>query len=254
MSEPENFIARWSRRKRDAAQERAAEQDAEAIKPAAAPDAAVEGAPAPEDHGAARDVEPVHGRASEPAAFDQSKLPPIESITADSDIRAFLAPGVPPELTRAALRRAWTADPRIRDFVGLADYDWDFVTPGAITGFGSLEMTDELRRQVARMVGRNLAGEEVGRPAPTPPEMPAGRPSVETSFESAATTAEVPTRTTQSNRGKFQDEADPTGDEGNNCEQTSPRNSRRTAAQYNPENPDNDQVIAKRSHGSALPE
>ena len=37
------------------------------------------------------------------------------SITAATDIRAFLAPGVPAELTRAALRRAWTADPAIRD-------------------------------------------------------------------------------------------------------------------------------------------
>ena len=38
MSEPENFIARWSRRKREAAQE------AEAEKPAAAPEAAPESA------------------------------------------------------------------------------------------------------------------------------------------------------------------------------------------------------------------
>ena len=33
---------------------------------------------------------------------------------APSDIRAYLAPGVPAELTRAALRRAWLADPTIR--------------------------------------------------------------------------------------------------------------------------------------------
>ena len=44
----------------------------------------------------------------------------IESITADTDIRAFLAPGVPVQLTRAALRRVWETDPAIRDFVGLA--------------------------------------------------------------------------------------------------------------------------------------
>jgi Protein of unknown function (DUF3306) len=64
---------------------------------------------APEEHGDESDVTMARRSASESAepAFDVTKLPPIESITADSDIRAFLAPGVPPELTRAALRRAW---------------------------------------------------------------------------------------------------------------------------------------------------
>ena len=82
-----------------------------------------------------------------------SNLPPIELITAATDIRPFLAPGVPADIARAALRRAWSADPRIRDFVGLADYDWDYHTPGSAAGFGPLEMTDELRRMVARIVG-----------------------------------------------------------------------------------------------------
>ena len=87
-------------------------------------------------------------------------MPPIESIAADTDIRCFLAPGVPPELTRAALRRAWATDPKIRDFVGLADYDWDFNAPGSMAGFGSLEMTDELRRMAARIVGPASAEDE----------------------------------------------------------------------------------------------
>jgi hypothetical protein len=106
MSEPENFIARWSRRKRAAAQE------AEAKESSAASGAADEEVRAPEEHGDESDVTMARRSASESAepAFDVTKLPPIESITADSDICAFLAPGVPPELTRAALRRAWAAD------------------------------------------------------------------------------------------------------------------------------------------------
>src|SRR5206468_2882356 len=88
-------------------------------------------------------------------------LPPIESITADTDIRAFLAPGVPSELTLAALRRAWIADPKIRDFVGLADYDWDFNAAKAATGFGPLELTDDLRDQVVQMFSGGL-----GKPLP----------------------------------------------------------------------------------------
>ena len=101
--------------------------------------------------------------------FDLTKLPPIESITAESDIRAFLAPGVPLELTRAALRRAWAADPKIRDFIGLSENAWDFNAPGAIHGFGPLEMTDELRDRIAQMVGRQMVGSNVAtRPMRAP--------------------------------------------------------------------------------------
>ena len=58
------------------------------------------------------------------------------------------------------------ADPAIREFVGLADYDWDFKHRGAITGFGPLEMTEELRRRVTEMVGRSLP-RTAGRTKPT---------------------------------------------------------------------------------------
>ena len=81
------------------------------------------------------------------------KLPPIELITAETDIRAFLAPGVPAE------REACGASPRVGRrsqesgiLSGSNDYDFDFHTPGAIPGFGSLEMTDELRREAVRIV------------------------------------------------------------------------------------------------------
>jgi Protein of unknown function (DUF3306) len=84
--------------------------------------------------------------------FDPAVLPPIESITATSDIRAFLAPGVPEELTRAALRRVWVADPKIRDFIGIAENQWDFNKRGSVPGFGSLELTPGLRRMVANLI------------------------------------------------------------------------------------------------------
>jgi hypothetical protein len=92
--------------------------------------------------------------AASDSPFDPASVPPIESITADTDIRAFLAPGVPGELACGALRRAWATDPKIRDFVGPADYDWDFNDPGSLPGFGSLEMTtDELRQISAQVFG-----------------------------------------------------------------------------------------------------
>ena len=247
MSEPENFITRWSRRKREAAGE------AEAAPPAsAAPDASAESAHAP-GHQRERSDAPA-SRAGEPPAlpFDPASLPPLESITAASDIRAFLAPGVPAELTRAALRRAWAADPKIRDFVGLAEYDWDFNTPGAMTGFGSLEMTDELRRQAARIVGGSAAGDEADRPAPTAAGQ-GGPRSVETPIESVATTAAAPTPGTQSNVGTSQDERAQRDNELHNSDGVSAGDKEVIASQYDPEKPDNGQSTAKRPHGRALP-
>jgi hypothetical protein len=249
MTEPESFIARWARRKREATQEVEAKQSS------AASGAAFEDVRPLEEQGDKSDVTVARGGASEHAepAFDVTKLPPIESITADSDIRAFLAPGVPPELTRAALRRAWAADPKIRDFVGLAENAWDFNAPGSIAGFGPLEMTEELRREVARMVGRALVEEDTDRPPPTSAEARAERPSVETSGESAAATPDVPTQARQSNYGPQQIERGAESNEGHNSEPALQRSEVISAAQNIPENDDNDQVIARRPHGSALP-
>jgi len=144
----DDFLKRWSRRKREVA---------EAEKPAPAKAETREQAPPPE-----------HAASDEPAKesegeFDPATLPPIESITALSDITAFLRAGVPEELTRAALRRVWTADPAIRDFVGLAENAWDFTDPNAMPGFGPLESTDEVRRMIARIV--DSIGEAVKPPA-----------------------------------------------------------------------------------------
>jgi hypothetical protein len=53
-------------------------------------------------------------------------------------------------LTRAALRSAWAADPAIRDFIGIAESQWDFNDPAAIPGFGPLGAADYARDLVAR--------------------------------------------------------------------------------------------------------
>lgn len=132
----EDFLKRWSRRKREAdvaknpAREEARDPEAKARELALAST----GAKAP------------------PAEFDPATLPPIESINALTDVTAFLRDGVPVELTRAALRRVWTADPSIRDFVGLAENAWDFTDPNAMPGFGPLESTDAMRQMIARVV------------------------------------------------------------------------------------------------------
>jgi hypothetical protein len=92
-----------------------------------------------------------------------ANLPPIESIGAASDIRPFLAPGVPADLTRAALRRAWSTDPAIRDFIGLSENSWDFNAPDGVPGFGSLTP-----QRLARMNGE-AASSGTERIARVPP-------------------------------------------------------------------------------------
>src|SRR5262249_60674004 len=83
------------------------------------------------------------------SVFDWTKLPPIESIEAGTDITGYLKTGVPPELTRAALRRVWVADPSIRDFVGLSENSWDF-NARRVPGFGSIS-PHEVERQCERV-------------------------------------------------------------------------------------------------------
>src|SRR5215467_635876 len=153
----EDFLLRWSRRKRGAVEKGEA---AETGAPAAPSDRGDEAESPATTPGAAP------AKADEPL-FDLKDLPPIESITAATDIRPFLRPGVPADLARAALRRAWTADPAIRDFVGLAEYAWDYHTPGSMAGFGPLEMTDELRAAVARILG-DVPGENAREPSSAP--------------------------------------------------------------------------------------
>jgi hypothetical protein len=132
MSGDEPFLARWWRRKLNAA----TRSDVEKNLPPSAAELA----------------KPVSSDAGE--AIPATPLPPIEAIESTSDIKAFLAPGVPLELTRAALRRAWTADPAIRDFIGLCENAWDFNAPGGVPGFGSLDLED-IRRFVGQVLGES---------------------------------------------------------------------------------------------------
>ena len=146
----EEFLKRWSRRKQEAKQE---------------PSKVVEQAPSPPGQTAAASPETTEVT-SEPE-IDLSKLPSIDSITAATDITEFLRKDIPIELSRAALRRAWSADPTIRDFVGLAENAWDFTDPNAIPGFGALQGTPEqIGAMVERVIGsvRNAAEKLVELP------------------------------------------------------------------------------------------
>ena len=86
---------------------------------------------------------------------DLAGLPSIDSIAATTDIRPFLAPGVPQRMVRAALHRAWVVDRRIRDFRGLQENDWAFNDVSGVPGFGPLEPSRNAKMIAARFFGES---------------------------------------------------------------------------------------------------
>jgi hypothetical protein len=219
----EEFLKRWSRRKQEARQE---------TKPGE-PSLPAEVDVTPSD---------VFEAATEPDIdIDQSKLPSLDEITATTDITEFLRKGVPAELGRAALRRAWAADPAIRDFVGLAENAWDFTDPNAMPGFGALEGTPE---QISAMIERVMGGvrdtaeklaselserEEVPRKADQEADVPVAEAVPETSSEPARPSDALPETIAAA-----QPEASNKDHEASNKEHTG-------------------DTVPRRSHGGALP-
>jgi hypothetical protein len=106
---------------------------------------------------------------------DPPRLPPVESITALSDIRLFLESGVPADLMRAALRAAWAADPAIRDFIGIAESQWDFNDPAVMPGFGPLRAVDAAASLAARTVAPRASAELAAQTVAAIPAPPACR-------------------------------------------------------------------------------
>jgi hypothetical protein len=86
-------------------------------------------------------------------AFDPAILPSLDAIDTRTDITAFLRSDVPTDLRLAALRRAWRADPAIRDFKGMQENGWDFDRPNGIPGFGELGPEVDVAQMVARILG-----------------------------------------------------------------------------------------------------
>jgi Protein of unknown function (DUF3306) len=102
----EPFFSRWSRQKQQQAREPEAKR---------------------------KPTVPAKPEEPEPEV-DLSKLPKLEDLTAETDITGFLQKGVPEALQKLALRKMWSLDPGIRDFVEVAENQWDFNMPGGIYG------------------------------------------------------------------------------------------------------------------------
>jgi hypothetical protein len=161
MSDPENFLARWSRRKREIEQLEADKPKETVAVPVPDYDPTL-----PQD-AAAASTDSAAAAVPESESFDPASLPPLDSITAETDIRGYFARGVPAELARAALRRVWTIDPTIRDFVGLAENAWDFNAPETIPGFGPITASDDVAGMMRQMMGepRQLAAQTGPEPS-----------------------------------------------------------------------------------------
>jgi len=116
------------------------------------------------------EAERALGPAAEPPpAPDRPPLPDIASLTAGSDIRAFMRPDVPQALRRAALARIWSLDPAIRDFREMADYDWDFNVAGGAPGYGPLEASaEQIEHWLSRILPPDQAPDIAGEAEPPP--------------------------------------------------------------------------------------
>jgi Protein of unknown function (DUF3306) len=229
MSDPESFLSRWSRRKREVSQETEAANSAAAGEPA-------------QDDSASGKISPNPAPAAAEPALDPASLPSIESITAKTDIRAFLSTGVPADLARAALRRAWSSDPAIRDFVGLSENSWDFNAPDGVPGFGPIDPA-EVGRLVAQVIGKPEVAPAPGILCPPPTQTDQPQPC-----ESGQTAAADNASAKPDQRPEIQDHGAVASAE------FMQRTKADVAVQEPPGQGEDGMTSPRRSHGGALPE
>jgi hypothetical protein len=173
----DGFLTRWTRRKRAVRAAEAAERvdtddvvEREAVD--AAPRADVAEGDAAADGGTASatarvSADPDASGTAE-AADPLPELPDLDALTRESDLAPFLRAGVPAALRNAALRRMWSLDPAIRDFVSEArEYAYDWNTPGGVPGLGPLLPSDDVQAMLRRIMG-GLPGDRTA-PADTAP-------------------------------------------------------------------------------------
>lgn len=179
----ENPFARWSRRKRAALSDEAhAAPETKDAGDEAAAHADVDASPQQPD--------PAQPEATEAEAADPAEpLPRLEDLTAESDLTAFLKKGVPLALKSAALRKMWSLDPGIRDYVGPSEYAWDFNQPGSMAGFGPLDAKETVVDFLSKTV---RALEPDAEPAAAAESSDAGSEQPATVQPDTATDADTP--------------------------------------------------------------
>ena len=192
-------LSRWSRRKHEAA--RTAQQDA-----------APANVPAP---GGAAAVVPAGASAPAAAAAPPdaapAPLPPVDSLTPDSDFAPFVQPKVDEATKRAALKKLF-ADPRFNVMDGLDVYVDDYTQPDPMP----TALLDKLARVYDVIAGDDksaaakdagtLPGPVAAAPESVPPE-PAVEPAQLADDGAAAAAPLTPTLAPRAGRGSTKDAA-----------------------------------------------
>lgn len=145
--EEENWLLRWAQRKAQQKAPRATEapQRADAVGDAS-PDGTAKDSAVPESIAPADS--PGRQNSQDPVQDPVEALPPVESLTYESDFTPYLAPGVPEELRQQALRKLWRSDPVLANLDGLNDYDEDYSMIGKLE-----EVVETFYQAGQRMVG-----------------------------------------------------------------------------------------------------
>ena len=155
--EDDNFLARWSRRKRDIAREEEAGNLA----------------PTSDEATLRQQAE------AEAAELEANRLAAeavdIETLEYESDFGIFLKRGVPDLLRKQALRKLWTSSPVLANLDGLNDYEADFGDPKLNTftsiwqvGRGFMGLEDEEGKKPSKLP--EPEGNIAERAAPTTAE------------------------------------------------------------------------------------
>ena len=77
---------------------------------------------------------------------DLASLPSIDAITATTDVRPFLAPGVPDAVKQKVLSKVWRADPIFSQIDPLQNYAEDFTDEAVAVPSGTLKTSYRVGR------------------------------------------------------------------------------------------------------------
>mgnify|MGYP001818236067 CR=1 FL=1 len=110
MADEEDFLSRWSRRKRSVAEETPA----------------VEAGPVQ----TSEPLDEPESEEDEAELLERLGLPVPETLKEGDDFSGFMQAGVPQFLRKRALRVLWRSNPVLANLDGLNDYDDDFRTLG----------------------------------------------------------------------------------------------------------------------------
>lgn len=161
----EGFAGRWARLK---AEDRRRKQGGAAPVPPPEPRAGLPAVTAPEQ---------AHPAAPAPAVDETPEapaLPPVESLTRESDFTPFLKEGVPEDVKLAALRKLWRSDPAWAgpEVLDLHNLDYtlpavpDIVRTAYQVGKGFVDAAAEQAEKAEKAAVPRATGEEAVPPEP----------------------------------------------------------------------------------------